>query len=73
MPECEYCDKWYRNNKELNQHITKMHIRETKNTGAKSVDITVDPFNIINEMDKSHMIQSKKNNHTSSGHPRTSK
>lgn len=72
MPECEYCDKWYRNIKELNQHITKMHIRET-NAGAKIVDTIVDPFNITDEIDKSSMKLNKNSIHKSSGHPRASK
>lgn len=49
MPECRYCGKWYKSNKGLNLHITKMHTSEGP-FGNRIVDIgTIDPIGAMEE------------------------
>ncbi|HIE30818.1 MAG TPA: hypothetical protein EYP67_00330 [Methanosarcinales archaeon] len=52
MPECRYCGKWFRSNKGLKQHITKMHTDKTI-FGDRYIDpSTIDPLGAMKEREK---------------------
>ncbi|RLI84806.1 MAG: hypothetical protein DRO98_08185 [Archaeoglobales archaeon] len=43
MPECPHCGKWFRSNKGLKQHITKVHTVDTP-LGRVFDPSTIDPI-----------------------------
>jgi len=60
MPDCKYCGKWFRSNKGLNLHITKMHTSESI-FGNKIIDpFKVDPIGAMEEREKRRKKRMKK-------------
>ena len=59
MPDCKYCGKWFRSNKGLNQHITKMHTSESI-FGGRSIDIMkIDPIGAMEERERRRQKRKK--------------
>lgn len=59
MPECKYCGKWFKSNKGLKLHITKMHTSKSI-FGGRSIDpLTIDPIGAMEERERRRQKRKK--------------